>query len=102
MFNRRRFLKNSVIISLTPTLPSFLPKTVLGANRGDNGRILVVIQLDGGNDGINTVVPFKDEGYAEHRKQLRLPEKDLIKLLDDIAFHPRLRSASFEVALFAC
>jgi len=94
MFNRRRFLKNSVIISLTPTLPSFLPKTVLGANRGDNGRILVVIQLDGGNDGINTVVPFKDEGYAEHRKQLRLPEKDLIKLSDDIAFHPRLRSAS--------
>ena len=52
------------------------------------------IQLDGGNDGINTVVPFKDEGYAKHRHKLRLLEKDLIKLTDDMAFHPRLRSAS--------
>ena len=94
MFNRRRFLRNSALISLTPAIPSFLAKTVLGARRADNGRILVVIQLDGGNDGINAVVPFKDEGYAMHRKDLRLPEKDLIKLTDDMAFHPRLRSAS--------
>ena len=94
MFNRRHFLKNSALISLTPAIPSFLSKTVLGASQADNGRILVVIQLDGGNDGINTVVPFKDEGYAKHRKDLRLPEKDLIKLTDDMAFHPRLRSAS--------
>jgi uncharacterized protein (DUF1501 family) len=43
-----------------------------GADR--DGRVLVVIQLDGGNNGINTVVPFADEGYARHRKTLRLPK----------------------------
>ena len=41
--------------------------------RERDGRVLVVIQLDGGNDGINTVVPFGDEGYAKHRRELRLP-----------------------------
>ena len=94
MLNRRRFLKSSALISLTPAFPAFLSKTVLAADKHDNGRILVVIQLDGGNDGINTVVPFKDEGYAANRQELRLAEKDLIKLTDNLAFHPRLRSAS--------
>lgn len=93
MHNRRNFLRHSTLLSLAPTIPAFLANTVYASEK-DNGRILVVIQLDGGNDGINTVVPFKDDGYAEHRKELRLPAKDLIKLTDDFAFHPRLRSAS--------
>ena len=82
MENRRDFLKRSALISLTPAVPTFLARAVFGANveTDNNGRILVVIQLDGGNDGINTVVPFRDEGYARHRKELRLPEKELIKL----------------------
>ena len=93
---RRKFLKQSALISLAPTLPTFLARTTSAATekQTQNDRILVVIQLDGGNDGINTVVPFKDEGYAKHRKDLRLPEKNLIKLTDEFAFHPRLRSAS--------
>ena len=94
MRNRRRFLKDSALISLAPALPSFLAKAALGTTRKENDRVLVVIQLDGGNDGINTVVSWKDEGYAKHRSQLRLPERELIKLTDTIAFHPRLRSAS--------
>ena len=40
----------------------------------------MVIQLDGGNDGINTVVPYKDDGYKKHRRDLRLPSNELIKL----------------------
>ncbi len=79
---------------MTPALPTFLAKSVHAADKEHNGRILVVIQLDGGNDGINTVVPFRDEGYAANRQELRLADKDLIKLTDDVAFHPRLRSAS--------
>ena len=51
------------------------------------------MQLDGGNDGINTVVPFKDEGYAKYRKAIRLPEKRLIKVNGEVGLHPAMRDA---------
>jgi len=98
MLNRRRFLKSSAFISLTSAFPTFLARTTIAesvvADSQDIGRILVVIQLDGGNDGINTVVPFNDEGYAKHRRELRLPEQDLIKLDGGLALHPNMRRAS--------
>ena len=51
------------------------------------------MQLDGGNDGINTVVPFKDEGYARYRKAIRLPEKRLIKVSGEVGLHPVMADA---------
>ena len=73
MLSRRDFLSRSALIALTPTVPVFLARTARAAAPDRDGRLLVVIQLDGGNDGINTIVPFADENYARHRKQLRLP-----------------------------
>lgn len=95
MLNRRTFLKTSSLISLAPTVPMFLSRLALATeSAADNGRRLVVIQLDGGNDGINSVVPFRDEGYAKHRRELRLPESELLKVSDEFAFHSRFRSLS--------
>jgi uncharacterized protein (DUF1501 family) len=54
----------------------------------------VVIQLDGGNDGINTVVPFGDEAYPKHRRALRLPTSKLFKIGEGIGLHPALRPAA--------
>ena len=62
----------SSLIALSPTVPGFLARTARAAAPERDGRVLVVVQLDGGNDGINTVVPYADEGYARHRKALRL------------------------------
>jgi uncharacterized protein (DUF1501 family) len=59
-----------------------------------DGRVLVVIQLDGGNDGINTVVPFTDPGYAKHRRDLRLPADKLLKLNRDVGLHPAMGAAA--------
>ncbi len=59
-----------------------------------DGRILVVVQLSGGNDGINTVVPFADEGYAKHRKVLRLPRERLLKITKDVGLHPSMTAAA--------
>ena len=64
MHTRRRFLQQSALLSLSPLVPDFLTASVSAAAADDNRNILVVIQLSGGNDGINTVVPFEDEGYA--------------------------------------
>jgi uncharacterized protein (DUF1501 family) len=56
--------------------------------------VLIVIELNGGNDGINTIVPFADEGYARYRKHLRLPTDKLLKINDHVGFHPAMRDAA--------
>ena len=53
-----------------------------------------MVQLDGGNDGINTVVPFGDEEYARHRRELRIPTDRVLKLTDQVGLHPAMRRAA--------
>jgi uncharacterized protein (DUF1501 family) len=90
MLSRRDFLKRSSLIALAPTIPGFLARTARAAEPQRDGRVLVVIELNGGNDGINTVVPFADEGYAKHRKTLRLAKDRLVKVNDEVGLHPSL------------
>src|SRR5579871_2477089 len=90
---RRAFLKTSTLLALAPTIPGFLARTARAARTERDGRVLVVIQLDGGNDGINTVVPFADDGYARHRKVLRLTKDRLVKVNDQVGLHPSLADA---------
>ncbi len=90
MLSRRDFLKRSSLLALAPTIPGFLARTARAAEPQRDGRVLVVIELNGGNDGINTVVPFADEGYAKHRKTLRLAKDRLVKVNDEVGLHPSL------------
>jgi uncharacterized protein (DUF1501 family) len=94
MLTRRSLLKHSAILSLAPTVPGFLSRTAMAARPERDGRILVVVQLDGGNDGINTVVPFGDEDYARHRRALRIPTDRVCKLTDRVGLHPAIRPAA--------
>ncbi len=97
MVTRRGFLarglRDSALIALAPTVPGFLAHASHAAGPEKDGRILVVLQLDGGNDGINTVVPFKDDGYAKYREALRLPEKRLLKINSEVGLHPAMVDA---------
>jgi len=56
--------------------------------------ILVVVQLSGGNDGLNTVVPYADDVYARNRPTLRLSARDLHRIDDYLGFHPRMEPFS--------
>ncbi|HUG67240.1 MAG TPA: DUF1501 domain-containing protein [Pirellulaceae bacterium] len=95
MLSRRSFLQGSTLLALAPTVPGFLTRSVLAsAEASSDGRILVVIQMDGGNDGINTVVPYADDGYGANRKELRLRTDGLIKIDGEAAFHPSMRAAA--------
>jgi uncharacterized protein (DUF1501 family) len=94
MYSRRDFLQTSTLVALAPTVPGFLAQTARAAQPQRDGRILVVVQLDGGNDGINTVVPFKDEGYARYRKVLRLSADRLHKITREIGLHPAMGEAA--------
>lgn len=91
MLSRRDFLKQSSLLALAPTIPRFLAQTARAMVPQRDGRVLVVVELNGGNDGINTVVPFADEGYAKYRKALRLPKDRLITVNDHVGLHPSLR-----------
>jgi uncharacterized protein (DUF1501 family) len=98
MHSRRRFLGSSLrslpLISLAPTLPGFLAQTARASGLSTDDRVLVVLQLDGGNDGLNTVVPFADEAYAKHRKALRLQADRVLKIADGIGLHPAMGDAA--------
>lgn len=94
MPTRRDFLKTSSMLAFAPSVPQFLVRSARAAAVEQDARVLVVIELSGGNDGINTVVPFRDEGYAKHRDNLRLPPQDLCRLTDEVALHPAMRTAA--------
>lgn len=93
MFSRRTFLQKSSIVSLAPVLPHVFGRTANAAKLEADEKVLIVIQLDGGNDGLNTVIPFADDGYGKARKKLRIPTKDILKIDDHVGLHPSMRSA---------
>ena len=94
MGTRRDFLTTSgagVVATCGMQVPSFL-QNVANASQPSNGeRILVVVQLSGGNDGINTIVPHRDEVYRTLRPDLRIQSADAVSITKDLGFHPRLR-----------
>jgi uncharacterized protein (DUF1501 family) len=100
--SRRRFLKTisaaasaGGLISLAPHAPAFLLESAaLGADKAPGDNVLVVVQLSGGNDGLNTVVPFRDEAYRRRRPSLALDAGQLLKIDSDTGLHPSLRGMS--------
>ena len=96
--NRRQFLG---VAALTATLPSFLVRTgqvlagdplrgVAPLNGLRDNHVLVVIQLAGGNDGLNTLAPFANDVYRKARPKLALDPKKVLKANDDLGFHPEM------------
>lgn len=99
---RRTFLRNSVLGgALTWTVPSFIHMTMrslfadslndaIQTRTGKDDTILVVLQLAGGNDGLNTVIPWNNDFYFTARPRLAIPAGTTLKLNDEIAFNPAL------------
>ncbi len=93
---RREFLQavlgTSALMSLGSPAPEFLIRSAVAAQRNDRDTVLVVLQLTGGNDGLNTVVPYADDEYGRNRTTLRLPTNELHKIDASLGFHPRMEA----------
>jgi uncharacterized protein (DUF1501 family) len=100
---RREFLqKGLTIVAMGATAPTFLTRTALAlTNPWDvaqvssrpgvpDDRILVVVQLGGGNDGLNTIVPYADDAYYRARPRLAVPRPQVIPLTGELGLHPRM------------
>ncbi len=95
MISRRNFLKDSfAVVSLGVAVPSVFGRAVVAAAQESAsavaGKTLIVVQLQGGVDGLNTVIPYKDAAYRANRPNLGIAEKDLLVVNDRVAFHPSL------------
>jgi uncharacterized protein (DUF1501 family) len=99
---RRLFLqKGLTLLAVAPTIPSFLDRTVMAlANpldtpttqpaSGKDGKILLVIQLGGGNDGLSTVIPYGDDAYHRARSIIGQDNKAVLKIDNYVGLHPNL------------
>jgi uncharacterized protein (DUF1501 family) len=99
---RREFLRTSMVgAAATWTLPVFLERTFFALDAsaaeaatqpvtGRDGTILVVLQLAGGNDGLNTVVPYADDAYHRARPQLAVPNEQILKINNYVGLNPKL------------
>jgi uncharacterized protein (DUF1501 family) len=99
---RREFLRTGLLGgSLSWTLPAFLSRTMqtlhaqadgalIQGVTGRDGNILVVLQLAGGNDGLNTVIPLGNDEYRKARPTVGITESSILKIDPTTGLHPSL------------
>ncbi len=101
MLNRREFLKRGItFVSLSLVSRSMMMQvtpghdTVFGqaSTLSGNSNLLVIIQLNGGNDGLNTVIPYGNGLYYDARPKLAVPPTDVLVLNDQLGLHPKCTS----------
>jgi uncharacterized protein (DUF1501 family) len=90
MLSRRAFLKRSSLIATAPFVPGFIERTARAAEPGKD-PILVVLEMTGGNDGLNTVIPYRDDAYHQLRPTLRFQATQVVKVNDELGLHPALQ-----------
>ncbi len=99
---RRSFLRTAGIAGATvSTLPTLIDSFSVQALAGgdprlhalleEQDRILVLIQLFGGNDGLNTVVPINNPQYYEGRPTIAIPKNKTLRINDDLGWHPAMK-----------
>jgi uncharacterized protein (DUF1501 family) len=87
---RRNFLRQSTLASSLLFVPNFVKAFEQVAKASLGYKKLVIVQLSGGNDGLNTIVPFTNDIYYENRQGISIPKNDLIKVTDDLGFNKSL------------
>jgi len=83
-YGRRDFLR---LAALAPLAGS---SAFAAALAEPSRKLLVLVELRGGNDGLNTVIPFNDPRYAALRPRIAIPREQVVQLTQDAGLHPSL------------
>jgi uncharacterized protein (DUF1501 family) len=86
-----RTLKGSSLFALGTVVPQFVYNMAHAAETGKD-TVLVVLEMTGGNDGLNTVIPYADDLYHKARTTLRHTKDQVVKVDDHIGLNPGMRS----------
>ena len=90
LINRRKFLTLGSLATGTMMLPKFLKAFEGSVQSLDGQKVLVVLQLSGGNDGLNTVIPVRNDIYYRERPGLSISREKSLSLNDEAGLHPSL------------
>ncbi|MCC6684721.1 MAG: twin-arginine translocation pathway signal, partial [Bacteroidia bacterium] len=87
--NRKEFIRLSSLLSASAFVPEFIQASArqLGNTRK---RPLVIVQLSGGNDGLNTIIPYRNDIYYQLRPNISIELADALKLTDEFGIHSKL------------
>ena len=88
LIKRRDFLKVSSLATASFMVPNFLKSMTLPEALDQKNKILVVLQFSGGNDGLNTIIPTRNDIYFREREMIAI--KDSLKLTDEAGINPSL------------
>ncbi len=90
LINRRKFLQLGSLATGSSMLPKFLKAFERGAGIKNGNRVLVVLQFSGGNDGLNTVIPVRNDIYYRLRPGISIAREKALPLQMDSGLHPAL------------
>lgn len=90
IINRRDFLNTTALASASLLIPNFLKAMAENPLPNAKQKVLVVIQLSGGNDGLNTLIPFRNDLYYKSRPEIAIPNNQILKLTDEAGLNPHL------------
>ena len=87
---RRRFLQAGSLATASLMMPKFLKAFEKNDVVPAGNKVVVVLQLSGGNDGLNTVIPFTSDEYYKNRPRLAIDQKQILPITTDVGLHPAL------------
>ncbi len=99
LIKRSQFIQSGALATASMMLPKFLkafearPDDPFGRGRNivpAGNKVLVVLQLSGGNDGLNTVIPYRNDIYYKARPRLGIESSKVLKISDEVGLHPAL------------
>jgi uncharacterized protein (DUF1501 family) len=90
IIKRREFLQAGSLATASFMVPKFLKAFETGKLVPPGNKVVVVLQLSGGNDGLNTVIPIRNDIYYSNRPRIGIEKAKALSITDEVGLHPAL------------